>query len=291
MDWKEALNTGKEFGERAIGHGAEVDFRHEIDKAVDRGVPKPRAEKQAFLDRIEGVRDEARLSGAVDYRSENWRDFEAALNELFEDSDRKTFAENSEKPSIFRNVALGPVNPTEYRKADAYFKSKFKGESPRHFAVNDVAGNVKLMNILTGRIFSELSPLAGNSIDIKAILAAHLEIGADIGMVEKIKQELEKAEKRFAREQLHKKEFEQFKHDTGESLRIMFLAIPLRVLGEMGKGIGRFLKNPSQKGFADALTSTVSVVISAMAKELLEAGNILYGGTKTTLLYLNKLRK
>jgi len=291
MVWKEALNTAKEISERAIGHGAEVDFRHEIDEAVDNGTPKPRAEKEAFIDRIDGVGNEARLSGVVDYRSKNWRDFEAALNELFEDNDRKTFAENSENPSFFRNVALGPVRPAEYNKANAYFRGKFNGEAPKHFVVNDMAANVKMMNALVGRIFGELSPVAGNNVDIKAILTAHPEIGADLGMVEKIKQELEKSEERFGREQLHKKEFEQFKEDAGGSLRDMFWGAPMEFLGKAAKTFGKILKNPSQKSIAEGFLSFSGAVMKFAGKELLSTAKLAYGGTKTTLLYLNKLRK
>ena len=291
MVWKEVLNTAKVTGERVIGRGAEVDFRHEISEAVNNGTPKPRAEKEVFLDRVDGVGNEARLSGAVDYRSKNWRDFEAAINELFEDSDKKTFAENSENPLLFRNVAIGPVSPTEYSRANAYFRGKFNGEAPRHFVVNDMAGNVKMMIALVGRIFGELSPFAGNNVDIKAILTAHPEIGADIGMAEKIKQELEKAEERFGREQLHKKVFEQFKEDAGDSLRDMFLGAPMEFLGKMAKTFGRILKNPSQKNVAEGFISFSGAVMRFAAKELLGTAKLAYGGTKTTLLYFNKLRK
>ncbi len=291
MAWKEVLNTAKETGERIIGHGPEVDFRREINKEVAIGTPKPRAEKEAFLDRVDKVGDEARLSGAVDYKSKNWRDFEAALNELFDQNDRNTLREDSENPLFFRTIPLGPVSAVEYNRARSYYQGKFDGQSPKHYAINDTANNVKLINELANRIYVDLSPYATNIMDIKAVLTAHPEIGADIGKAMGVKEELEGAEERFSREILHKKEWEQYKKDAGESLKEMILDIPLGVLGKMTKETGKILKNPSQKNIGEAIASLTGAVITATAKELLEAGKFLYGGTKTTLLWLNKLRK
>jgi hypothetical protein len=288
MVWKEVVDKAKELGERVSGKGPEVDFRHEIDEAVARGIPKPRAEKETFLDRVDQIEDEIRYTGCMDSKSKHWRGFEAAMNELFSDTEKERFLADAGTP-IFRNIALTPATSAEYNKAKSYFGGKFGGETPSVGVIRDMAQNAKLLREVNARIFGDVSPHAASGVDLRAILATHPEMGADIGMAQMIKDQMIQSEQRFGREVAHKQEWERYKEDASGSLNEIFYKIPCQFLKNFGKNTIKIMKSKNMaEAFMGAVVSSSVDAAIGTAKVGFEGAKLAYGGAKTLALYLNK---
>ena len=258
MVWQEAKKFVKETGEKIIGHGPEVKFRNEVDElAKKRGVSREVAEKTIFSSYLGNLEKETKLKGNIDYKSKNWRLFEAALNEIFTPEQLEKFSKNSNDPKIFKTIPGFAVNKADYKKMESYYKANFNGQSPDYTITLDSAENAKMIDKVSNRLDKKLNPLIGNRTSLEMLTIINPEIGADIGKMLLAKEQLEKHENMFGKQIKFEKNMEAFKGDSKKALVNMMWSAPTEWLGQIVKGG----LDPSFRGFMTMFNATTKLLI------------------------------
>lgn len=114
MDFKEKF---KDIGRHIIGQGEEVRFKNEVaEYATSHGVPFEQATKTILSDRFRNVGSELGTNGIIDAKSKDFKQFRAALNEIFGGEKLKEFSKDGADPTIFRTLLVPPSNPREINR-------------------------------------------------------------------------------------------------------------------------------------------------------------------------------
>jgi hypothetical protein len=279
MVWKEVGKWVKETGEKMVGRGQEVKFRNDVQEFADsHGVTVEEAEKRVFADYLGNVGTEIRMRGCIDSHSEEWRSFEASLNELLSSDERAKLERDANNPGVWRAIHPAPVTGTDYARMERYFRGKFAKQLPKHEMVRRSAEDTKILDGLGRRVDHDLAPLATTPDKLSVILGARPEIGADIGKMMQAKREMEKIERVFGADVRFKEIWEKDKEKMRE------------ILGErLGKGVREFLSDVF-KGGAEAVSAAGKVekvpgAIVRLSKALIKGiGKATIGGGKILLI-------
>ncbi len=286
MVFEKAGKFLKETGEKIVGRGPEVKFRNTVDDyARDHGTTREVAEKKIFNDYISSVGRETR-TGALDSDSKKWRDFQAAINETLSKSATDRATTDAKNPAVFRNLTFS-VSAAQEKQQEKYYQKKFNGDAPDRAIIEDSAENIEMMNRLLRRLNLDITSNMSNTDDLEALLRSHPEMGADIGKLFQSKQNLEKHERMFGRELQFEKSLEQLKKTSAESLQVMLLDAPMKMLGGILGGAWQVLQQRNLNGFFSAMKSSLKALGAGTA-----AAAKLFGASgKTAALYLNTFRK
>ena len=273
----------KETGEKIIGRGPEVRFRNEVGEyAKNNGTTPEVAQKIIFDNYLRNMRDEARLKGSIDYSSREWRDFEAAMNECFDGTDKARFQEDADDSSIYRRMPTAPTTPSAYSRSKNYYKGKYDGKDPGHAVVMDTAQTTHLIEALGNRFSGDLGPLLGSPDTIKDLMATNPELGADLGKLLQSKGLLEKHESKFKRQLNFEHSIDKFKGDTKDAIINIF-----------GKGLLRWAKVMGKSAIRPSMGNIMKMTGETLRLMGLTVGAGLKIGAsagRTTLSGLNKLR-
>ena len=80
--WDKIKTAAKETGEKVIGRGPEVKFRHEAQDYADKnGVSIEAAQKNIMAGYFDAFNRKRAVAGTIDYESVEWRAISAAVNE------------------------------------------------------------------------------------------------------------------------------------------------------------------------------------------------------------------
>lgn len=186
----------KDIGRTIIGKGPEVGFKNDAEKyANDNGVPLSEAKKVLFDEAMAHTRNEINYRGCIDSNSKEYRRFQAALNETFSPAELAKFRADSSGP-LFSPIIPAPVaTDPEKKKMENYYKGKFDGRNPSLAEITMTADNTKGINKLFERL--SIDPNFSAATDLNSLMAAHPELGADIGKLMGLKDQVERIEKKF----------------------------------------------------------------------------------------------
>jgi len=194
MGFKEKM---KDVGRMIIGKGPEVKFKNDVEKyAIDHGCSPDEAKKALFENAMSQVRLELFHNGVINSESEGYRRFEAGINEIFDQTEINKFRLDS-------NTALyAPMaSPTSgeiknsFNKSKSYYSNKYEDKTPNVVILDDAGKNNILVNKLIGR-FSGDPRLLGPD-DLNTILATYPEMGADLGMILRSRDQIKNHENKF----------------------------------------------------------------------------------------------
>ncbi|MCX6745583.1 MAG: hypothetical protein NTX00_01030 [Candidatus Parcubacteria bacterium] len=282
MSWQEAKKVVKETGEKIIGRGPEVKFRNEVDELVKKqGISPEVAKKMIFSAYLGNVEKETKIKGNVDYKSKNWRLFEAALNEIFTPQQLEKFANNANDPKIFKSIPNFAVNQADYKKMESYYKANFDGQSPDYAIILDAAENAKMTEKLSSRVNKKLDPLIGYRTSLENIIMINPEIGADIGKMLLAKEQLVRHENMFKKQIRFEKNMDAFKGDSKKALVNMLWSAPTQWMVQMVKGG----LDPSFRGFMRMFNATTKFLI----EEASSGSKLLWSGAKVAASGLSRL--
>jgi hypothetical protein len=274
--------TIKDFGRKIIGQGPEVDFKNEVAKyAADFGVSPEEAQKVIFMERMSGVQNEIRLNGNIDGESMDYRNFQAALNELFDSETIEKFKVDAVDPRVSRILPLRPISPRDLSRMTAYYQKKFDGRSPDYRVVKDTVENTQMIDELLRRFISD--PALSSRASLERILAVRPELGADLGKILMSRESTEKHSRMFGRELKFENSMNRFKQDATESLTTMSWKAPADWTKDMLKGGS----NPNFNNFAKMVESTFRFT----GRELWAGSKLLVSTARTAGSYLNTLRR
>ena len=252
-------------GRHLIGQGDEVRFKNEVAEYQRlHGVPHEQATKTLLLHCLGNVRSEIGTHGVVGGQSKDFRGFHAALNEIFSREKMRQFSRDAGDPALFRHLAVSPSNPTEVRQVERYFSKVFKGKKPEFSVIRDSSDNMKVMDALLQRFSHD--PRFGGIDSLQNILAAHPELGADIGRLLQAKGALERHERMFGKDLRFEKAMDAFKKTAQTSLTEMLWKAPTDYMMTIMK------KGFHTKGLGD-LTGMFLQETTRLAKRELWAGS------------------
>ena len=206
----------KDVGRRIIGQGPEVDFKNRVNEyATLNGVAPEEAQKAILGADMQSVQDEIGLEGALDRESKTFRQFQAALNEIFTQMEQQQFKIDS-STSAFTPlpVSATKANRPELNRSANYYRKKFDGKIPPVPVVRDTAELTKTINALFDR-FGSSSAIGGTG-DLNSIMVANPELGADLGKLLLLKQQLEQHEKMFSKGCNFEKSMQDLKNNSRE---------------------------------------------------------------------------
>ena len=278
---EKAGELAKETGERMIGRGAEVRFRHEVKKyATENGVSEKQAAKAVFSERIDRM-DQAILRGeALGKRSEAFREFQGALRETLGRDAPERLRKEASDPAVCRALTITSPDRDEVGASLEMWKQAFAGRMPRDRVVQDTAEQIKLMQVVFDEIRSDPS-LAGPD-SLRDALAARPELGADIGKALIAKDTLEMHERMFTRTLAFERSREAFIKTGKEALATMFWRAPV----DWFKGFAKSVAPPSLATPFRIAYETMRLAV----REVWSGSRILARGLEVTARGLNTLR-
>lgn len=269
-----------DFGRKVIGQGPEVDFKNDVEKYTkDHGVSLEEAQKTLFIERMNGFQNEIQYTGSTNSESTDFRNLEAAFNELFHPNKLEQLKVDAEDPKVFKSLPLKPISPRDYGKMSDYYKKIFEGRSPELGVVKDSTEKTQLINELIKRFCGDRALKSGASLD--QILLLRPELGADLGKILLAKQGLDRHQRMFGKELNFEKELNNFKETAKESLTTLLWEAPTNWLKTMVKGS----LNPNFGNFAKMVESTAKFG----GKELWAGSKLLYRSARAAGSYLSKL--
>lgn len=222
----------KDIGRHLTGEGVEVRFKNTVGQYErSHGVSREEAEKAIFMDRFDAVQHELTYTGAIN--ADTYRAFVAGLNEIFGKDGVADMKRNSADPVIYRALHLAPVSQGEFDRVASYFKGKFENKVPNAAVVRDCAENKKSIDALYARVSGDPAFMGTN--DLEALIAAHPELGADLGRLMSAKELSDIHERIFENGIRFKKSIETLKATSKESLSVMFWKAPADYLKVIAK--------------------------------------------------------
>jgi hypothetical protein len=244
-----------DIGKRIIGKGEEVRFKDEVAKYEKlHGVSHEQAVKDIFLDRARNIQLEIGVNGIIDSESKFFKEFIAALNEVFGAEKVAQFRKDSINPKIFRNLSISPLTVVEVNFVKDYFLKKFKDRTPNLVIIKDCSYNMKLINAILQRFLNDPRLVRSNSIE--SIIVASPELRADLGKILEAKYAVERHERLFDKDLKFEKAIEKFKRTAENSLTEILWKAPIDYLTtivkkgfnskELGDFVGTFLKETAK---------------------------------------------
>lgn len=271
-------------GRRLIGKGREVVFSNSVAEYEESsGVSKEEAEKVIFLERFKSLSDELTLTGTLDFKSQEYRDFTAGMNEVFGTTDIEAFKADALLSTFpYPSVA---VSPAEFKQMKKQFQDFFEGNAPCNSVLAETAENIKEMKELLARFSSH--PGLGSTPTLQDLISAYPDAGADLGMILLLKEHIDKNIEQFESSLGFEKELDNLKKQTKE-------IISASTLGEVGRFFGSIWKSTGEvtKGnFAGAMLHASTAVARLTTKGLIGAGKLEVAFAKTGASYINKSMK
>lgn len=213
----------KDIKRHLTGEGPEVKFKNAVAQYESaNGVSREAAEKAVFLDRFNAVQHELTYTGSLN--EEVYRSFVAGMNEVFGKDGVMDMKRDAVDPTIYRALHIPPVSAAEFNRAADYFKGKFENKTPNAAVVRDCAENKKIIEALHARVAGD--PALAAAADLEALIAAHPELGADLGKIMSAKELSDMHERRFGTSVHFNKSIETLKKTARESLATMAWKAP-----------------------------------------------------------------
>ncbi|KKU42035.1 MAG: hypothetical protein UX58_C0004G0094 [Candidatus Wolfebacteria bacterium GW2011_GWB2_46_69] len=260
------------------GEGPEVIFKQEVARyEAMHGVSHEAAEKALFLDRFNALQHELTYNRAIS--DETHRAFVASLNEVFGKNGVADMKRDSATP-IYRALLLSPASLAEFNQTANYFKTKFENKVPGVAVVKDCAENKKIIEALSTRFMGDPS-LAGVG-DLEALIAAHPELGADLGKILSAKELSDMHERRFEAGIRFNRSMETLGNTARESLGTMVWKAP----SEWWKVVG---KSGEKLNFEYCAKTTIATA-KLLHKEGKAGTKLLVEAAKTAKAYIDKTR-
>ncbi len=269
---KIAIETGR----KIIGQGPEVAFSSEVDEyEKNNGVSAAEAKKVIFFERIADLG-----IGLKDFESDDYRNFYAGVSEIFDEAELEQFKIDAGLPTF--TTPSRTVSSKEFNNIKKQFEGKYDGRVPCTTINRVTAENYKEIEELLAR-FSGHSAHGGTA-DLNAMISSFPELGADIGKILMLKEEIERSKDQFGREVTFDDSLENLKDRTGSALAGSFFDEVKMFSKSMIKGT-----NDVSKGkFGQAITHTTAAVARATAKGTLGATKIGFSAVKAAGSYINK---
>ncbi len=272
----------KDFGRQVMGEGPEVDFKNEAAEFAEANhITLEEAQRELFFDRTGNLQMEAKMGGSIN-STENLRNFQAALNEMFDAQTLEQFRTDSEDPTIYNDPALAPLDKKDYNRTADYFKKNYDGQEPNFNVVRDSTENLQLINELLVRLNGSRGS-AGSFTSLEAFLKRYPELGADIGKCLSAQELNDTHERTFNREINLDQAMERLKEDSKSSLGEMFWKAPTECLGKV-------LKYGFNPNFGNIAKMTYEIGRLA-GREFKAGGKLLISAGRAAGSYLNTMRK
>lgn len=273
----------KDFGRQVIGQGPEVDFKNEAQEYADANhVSIEEAQRDIFFDRMSNLQAETQLGGLPN-GTENLRDLQAAINEMFDKQQLEQFKTDSEDPNIFIDPSLAPLDRKDYNRTADYFKKNYDGQQPDFNVVRDSTENLQLMKELLNRVNASRGS-ARSFTSLEAFLKRYPELGADIGKFLSAQELNDKHENRFDKGLKFDAAIDNFKEQAKDSLTEMFWRSPRDLLKKVLK-LNNFT-NPG-KLFGNALTG----ITQGTTRSAVALTKFLSSGGRALGAYIGKRRE
>lgn len=270
MDFKEQI---KNVGRQLIGQGREVKFAKAVEEfETTKGVSREEAEKAIFIERIKTVQDRIKFSGTLGADVEELKELEAAMNEIFKGDGLERLKESSADSAIFRTLSLPPIALKNVKDAESYFKSKFDKKAPAEVVLKDYAQNGQLIEALLKRFSGDPSLRSGTD-SLEAIIAAHPELGADLGKILEARRLMARHEKCFKKDLNFDATLESFKKTARETLTEMLWKAPV-------DSMSAIMKSMSSGSFGSCIETFFKETIKFSAREVWAGTKLLAGSAK-----------
>lgn len=237
----------------ATGRGAEVRFKRDVETyAAAHGVAAAEAQKAVLADRAVALEQEMHLTGVLDQKSRAAQEFQGSLYEVFGGQTVGRFRRDSNNDALMRPLALAHPTHTEIGTWRSHLRGQNGGRHPwNELDISTAAASeMSRMRELLGR-FSSDPRLAGAG-ELRAIVAANPELGADIGGLLEARDMLERHETRFGKLIRYEAASEKYKTEAKKAIHEMFVRAPFEwardavVQGvfrrQWGKALGATLK-------------------------------------------------
>lgn len=216
MNWQEVKKTAVETGERIIGRGEQVKFRHNVEALVKRGYTQEAAENTVFANFV------SRLNGQLNFDSQQWRSLNGAFSETIQDQRlRRQMLRDAEAmplPAV-RADAAREVN------IERYLQNKYH-EQPNIIYIVRMSECNGQINSLAATISREIPRAMRRhpGSDLEAILRAEPNLGAAIGQLHMLRQRLETIENECANEIRMSRALTELENHSLHAMREIFLA-------------------------------------------------------------------
>lgn len=187
----------RDLGRTIIGQGPEVRFKNDAEKyAKDNSITIDEAKKVLFDNAMADAENEVIYKGCINFDSKEYRRFQAALNEIFSFTELSKFRADA-STSVFKPLVPPSIPPTpaEYKKIENYYNGKFDKKHPSSPEITKTAENTKGINRLFQRLSIDPNLLSATNLNI--LMATHPELGADLGKIMGLKDQIEKIEQKF----------------------------------------------------------------------------------------------
>lgn len=209
------------------GAGAEVRFKRDVETyAAAHGVSTEESRKAVLADRITAVEQEMVLTGVVDRKSRAARELQGSLYQVFGGQTVGRFRRDANNDALMRPLALAHPTHIEIGTWRSHLRGRNGGRHPWNELDISTAAAAEMsrMRELLDR-FSSDPRLAGAG-DLRVIVAAHPELGADIGGMLEAKDMLERHETRFGKLIRYEAATEKYKTEAGRSINEIFVRAP-----------------------------------------------------------------
>jgi hypothetical protein len=227
----------KDIGRRLTGEGPEVKFNNTVSEyEKTHGASHEAAEKAVFMDRFNAVQHELAYTRTINDKT--YREFVAGLNEVFGKNGVVDMKRDAADSAIYRALMLAPASLAEFNQTASYFKAKFENKVPNAAVVKDCAENKKIIEALHERFAGD--PALAGAGDLEALIAAHPELGADLGKILSTKEMSDMHERKFENGIRFNSSMETLKKTAKESLATMFWKAPTDYLKTVTKSGQKF---------------------------------------------------
>jgi hypothetical protein len=216
--WDKIETAAKETGEKIIGRGPEVKFRHEaLDYAAKNGVSLEVAQKNIMVNYFDALNRKRSVAGVIDYESAEWRAISAAVNETMGADGIEELKKTADNPLYpCPKVTLTPPEfRRNYSSQENYYKRKFENSAPSYAVLSDCSENAAMFNRYGGDVESFIRGAAANSDSLEILFNANPNLKAEFGRMFQLKELLEKHEDRFRKD----KNFEKTMKSSEEAVK------------------------------------------------------------------------
>ena len=222
--WDKIKTAAKEVGEKVIGRGPEVKYRHEAQDYSDKnGVSIEIAQKTILARYFDAVERKAAVTRAIDYDSSEWRAVAAAVKETMGDKGIDGLKKTADDPRYpCRPVVLSPAEfKRSYSAQEGYYKSKYEKRAPDYAVLKDCAENAAMFANYSKDFRSFVSSFSGNAASLEALLARNPKMKAEFGRLFQLKGLAEKHEDRFKKDMNFEKTWNASKVELQKSVKEM----------------------------------------------------------------------
>lgn len=222
--WDKIKTVAKETGEKVIGRGPEVKFRHEAQEYAKKNSVSVEIAQKAVLEKYFGdLSTRVSITRSVEYDSKEWRAIVAAVNETLGPRGIEDLIKTANDPRY--PGTKWPMTPASSRQAYAgqenYFKKKFEGRAPDYAVLKDNAENMNTFVKYGVNLEGLLSTYGGHAASLDKVLAANPKIKAEFGRLFQLKALMEKHEDRFKKDMNFEKTWNASKVELQKSVKEM----------------------------------------------------------------------